>query len=78
MTPPAKVDSRIDDADLAARVIGEFRDMPGLTITAAQAVRLFAIDRSRCERILDVLVRGGVLVTDGRIYARAGTGRRNI
>jgi hypothetical protein len=72
MAPPT------DDVELQLRVSAEFVEMPGLTITLAQAARLFCVDRSRCERILGYLVRGGVLTTDGRVFARAGTGRRNI
>jgi len=62
--------------DLCARVWAEFREMPGLNLTLAQAARLFSIDRARCARVLDVLVVSGVLTTDGVAFVRADSGRR--
>jgi hypothetical protein len=41
---------------LAHRIRGEFREMPGLRLTRAQACRLWHIDTTRCEAILDSLV----------------------
>ena len=75
--PTPLASSRADEYALSARVSAEFREMPGLTITLAQAVRLFNVDRPRCERILGSLVQSGILATDGRVFARAGTGRRS-
>ncbi len=49
------------DAPLAARVRAEYREMPGLSLTAAQASRLWGIDRSVCEQVLLRLVMEGVL-----------------
>ena len=65
----------VDDRELHVRITGEFREMPGLTLTLAQASRLFSVDPARCERVLGALVDGGVLSTNGRAFARAGTGR---
>ena len=62
--------------DLCARVWAEFREMPGLNLTLAQAARLFSLDRVRCAHVLDALVGSGVLVTDGVAFARADSGRR--
>jgi hypothetical protein len=62
--------------DLCARVWAEFREMPGLNLTLAQAARLFCLDRARCARVLDALVVSGVLATDGVGFARADSGRR--
>ena len=67
-----------DDCDLLRRVSGEFQEMPDLTLTVAEASRLFAVALPRCRRILEHLVAGGVLSTDGRCFARAGTGRRYV
>ena len=67
-----------DDADLLRRVSAEFDEMPDLTVTAVEASRLFALELPRCRRILERLVAGGVLFTDGRCFARAGTGRRYV
>ena len=75
--PTPLASSRADEHAISARVSAEFREMPGLTITLAQAVRLFNVDRPRCERILGSLVQSGILATDGRVFARAGTGRRS-
>jgi hypothetical protein len=62
--------------DLCARVWAEFREMPGLNLTLAQAARLFSLDRARCAGVLEVLVVNGVLTTDGVAFARADSGRR--
>lgn len=61
-----------DEGDLYIRVHGEFREMPGLTLTVRQAARLFSIEQTRCERVLGALVNDGVLATDGSVFARAG------
>lgn len=58
-------------AHLLARLESEFREMPGLQLTATQAARLFSLDTPDCERMLRALVSVGVLVRrpDGR-YTR--------
>jgi selenocysteine lyase/cysteine desulfurase len=53
------------EQQLRVRVTGEFREMPGLTLTLAQAARLFSLDPERCERVLGALVQHGVLVRQG-------------
>jgi hypothetical protein len=65
------------DSDLLVRLSAEFHEMPDLVITVGEASRLFAVERSLCRRILDTLVTRGVLATDGRVFTRAGTGRRS-
>jgi hypothetical protein len=47
---------------LLTRVRGEFLEMPGLRLTAAQAARLWALDRRTSERILDGLATAGFLL----------------
>jgi hypothetical protein len=47
--------------DLLVRVTGEFREMPGLRLTPAQAQRLWSVDRSTCEDVLNALVDAEVL-----------------
>ena len=47
---------------LTVRVRAEYREMPGLSLTSAQASRLWGIDHSVCEQVL----RG--LVADGALY----------
>ena len=66
------------DAELLLRVSAEFHEMPDLALTVAQASRFFAVDHAHCGRILDTLVTRGTLSTDGRLFARAGTGRQSI
>jgi len=42
--------------DVLQRVQGEFVEMPGLCLTAAQAQRLWGLDRELCEKLLKALV----------------------
>lgn len=65
-------------SDVCSRVKAEFREMPGLTLTSAQACRLFGLDRPECERVLGALVTAGFLATDGRVFARADRGRHVV
>ena len=46
---------------LVARVQAEYREMPGLSLTADQASRLWGMHRSDCEKVLQALVADGVL-----------------
>jgi hypothetical protein len=46
---------------LVARVRGEFREMPGLRLTFAQACRLWQVDAATCEVILQTLRAEGFL-----------------
>lgn len=57
---------------LVRRVRGEYREMPGLRLTVRQAQRLWALDASTCESLLDSLVQDGFLAhaRDGS-YGRA-------
>ena len=47
---------------LVQRVRGEFREMPGLRLTFAQACRLWQLDPTICEVVLERLTRDGVLL----------------
>jgi hypothetical protein len=38
------------------RVLAEFEEMPGLTLTPRQASRLFGLDEQVCKIVLDTLV----------------------
>jgi len=49
------------DARLVDRVLGEYREMPGLALTIEQARRLWGCDAVTCQRIVDVLVERRVL-----------------
>ena len=46
---------------LVHRVRSEFLEMPGLRLTPAQAARLWSLDRSTSDRILDGLTSAGFL-----------------
>ena len=55
---------------LAQRIRSEYREMPGLDVTAreqARAVR--ALDSEMCDRLLDHLVRTGFLAHTRHAYA---------
>ena len=43
------------------RVEGEYREMPGLSLTLPQAARLWGLDQSTCERVLTTLIERRVL-----------------
>ena len=49
------------DARLVERVLGEYREMPGLALTLEQARRLWGCDAVTCQRIVDILVERHVL-----------------
>src|SRR5438876_7173896 len=57
---------------ITERIRGEFREMPGLTLTVAQARRLWNVDLPTCTDVLSQLVESGFLCrkADGT-YARA-------
>ena len=62
---------------LLARVRGEYFEMPGLRVTFAQACRLWQLDVSTCEMLLDQLIREGFLwKTNNGFYIAAATIRR--
>jgi DNA-binding IclR family transcriptional regulator len=66
------------DHDLHLRIHAEYREMPGLKLTLAQASRLFNLDRTRCAEALDALVDRGLLSTDGHTFLQARTDRRSL
>lgn len=60
--------------DVVQQIEAEYREMPGLSITEAQAQRLWALDETTCRRALDTLVhRGVVRCTRRESYVRAET-----
>jgi hypothetical protein len=62
---------------LLDRVRGEYREMPGLQLTIAQACRLWQIDRATCEAVLQELIRDEFLLQtlNGSYIARPMAGR---
>lgn len=64
---------------LEQRVRAEYRDMPGLSLTAAQASRLLGIDQSVCKTVLQRLVLDGALYHTPRgAYVAARSARERI
>ncbi len=53
--------------DVVRRIRGEYLEMPGLRLTAAQARRLWRLDESSCEAVLGALV-------DARFLAKTRDG----
>jgi hypothetical protein len=51
---------------LTVRVRAEYREMPGLSLTTAQASRLWGVDHSVCEQVLRSLVADGALYHTSR------------
>jgi hypothetical protein len=55
--------------DLTVRARAEFREMPGMCLTTAQAARLWQLSPARAEELLSELVQSGFLVRrDGQRY----------
>ena len=66
-TTPPQVARRDDTRAIPAfrdailRVEAEYREMPGLSLTLAQATRLWGLDQGTCERVLTKLIERRVL-----------------
>ena len=59
------------DTSLSHRIRSEFLEMPGLSLTPAQAARLWAIDRQTTDRVLNELAAAGFLFrTESGLYLR--------
>jgi hypothetical protein len=74
-SPPVTESAVLPDATRALiteRIRGEFREMPGLTLTVAQARRLWNVDLPTCTEVLSQLIDAGFLCrrADGA-YGRA-------
>ena len=55
--------------DLTMRARAEFREMPGMCLTTAQAARLWQLSPARAEELLSELVQSGFLVRrEGQSY----------
>lgn len=63
------------DRKVCVRIRAEYHEMPGLSLTLAQAARFFNLDPRQCEQVLDTLVADGVLWTNGREFLGCRTGR---
>lgn len=56
--------------DLVMRARAEFREMPGMCLTAAQAARLWCLSPAHAEQLLNELVQMGFLVRRDARYGR--------
>ena len=67
----AAIDDPIEPT-LIARILGEYREMPGLALTIEQAQRLWACDAATARRVIDALIARGALQwsRDRRVIAR--------
>jgi hypothetical protein len=63
-------------ADLRSLVRAEYLEMPGLSVTLPQAVRLWNVDRHQCLVTLEALVSEGFLRRSRDTYIRATLGAR--
>ena len=54
-------EGRAVDARLVSRILGEYREMPGLALTLDQAQRLWGCDAATCRSVIDLLVAHGAL-----------------
>ena len=61
--------------DLLLRVEGEYREMPGLSLTVPQAERLWGLDAITCASVLTALIERRVLTrTASGAYLRRSAG----
>ena len=66
-TTPAQPTTLI--TDLATRARAEFREMPGKSLTTAQAARLWQLTPQQAQELLQELVQAGFLTRrDGQRY----------
>jgi Fic family protein len=63
--------SSTDVETLLTRIRAEYREMPGLQLTFAQARALWQLDTQTCSAVLQMLLDEGFLVrtSDGRFVA---------
>ena len=55
--------------ELTTRARAEFKEMPGMCLTTAQAARLWKLSPARAEELLSELVQSGFLIRrDGQRY----------
>ena len=61
--------------ELLLRIEGEYRQMPGLSLTVPQAERLWGLDASTCASVLTALIERRVLTrTASGSYLRRSIG----
>jgi len=63
----------MDVASLVTRIESEYREMPGLQLTAPQMQRMWCLDAVTCEAVIVILLSHRIVVKTSRnAYARAG------
>ena len=68
--PRSEPASGLNPSD-TARIRAEYVEMPGLSLTAPQAARLWNLGTLRSEQVLSMLVNSGFLLCDRRgLYRR--------
>ena len=67
---PSKPETTAALHELLWRIESEYREMPGLCLTLAQACRLWTVPPPVAQRVLDNLVAGHVLRRSGDLYVR--------
>jgi hypothetical protein len=70
----------VPDNTILIRIRAEYLEMPGLHLTLDQMQRLFGVERTLCQQVIDALVAMQFLrvkpngtyarVTDGEVYPR--------
>ena len=65
IVPDRRSAQSVDEA-LLARIVGEYDEMPGLSLTPAQAQRLWRLDEATCRASLNFLVHRRILAVTPR------------
>ena len=74
---PATDDTTTVAAVWIGRIDSEYREMPGLRLTLAQAARLWGLQAPQCRALLGALVERGILrETPDGLYCVVGDLRR--
>ncbi len=74
---PATANTTTAAAAWIERIDSEYREMPGLRLTLAQAARFWGLQAPQCHALLGALVERGRLVeTPDGVYCVAGDLRR--
>ena len=74
---PATVETTAEAAVWVDRIDSEYREMPGLRLTLAQAARLWGLPSPQCRALFGALVaRGRLVETPNGLYCVAGDLRR--
>lgn len=62
-------------SDWLKLIRAEYEELPGMCLTKAQVQRLWGLDSTTCDALLDQLVKSGFLKqTRGSEFVRAGKG----